>query len=638
MAEPTNDHDEVCGDSLLLTSQLSRAALAQEGYKLGLHEPGPPFIDEISHSPPWNLVRGVELTKAESDHVVADAGAQTYAKAIAVTAREIQDRLKEQLQCSHQSEAQQHEDDGDEITVFYIAGMRLGHYLHMLQRISHDILKRLRVADIPAEDGSEAAPTETTYRVTDRDVREIVDHVLRITQGLRNAEAASLGSPRKALKSANRASPTNRAVTIPRSGPASPAMTFTLPKVSSAGQASKNEDSGESFIIATYISRQSVTEVQWPSPESSGVSPAQVNEENQDGKGKARAAAENALVLDTDQLHQEPNTEGSDPKTGRSTISPHHVSPLRSAEGRMISFPALGKRRCTNDWISPPIGSLDDGASALYEAGVDAHLAGRIPSIPTLPEPPLYPAPIDLSFFREPGFRRYSSPDKRPLKPQILDRSVACNQPPRKQLGTSLGISSGRRRSAHGGLESMSSAIPIPSLSPSTALAKLRSGSHSFSHTLGNFAGSRRHSVQNPQIDPYATAGGCWTNPAVSSAQHLFHVPGSWKSNHQTHEDELAGTSQQWRQSMSVVDSNRKSLSLGKMREILAKVPFLQRPDVAKGYETITALEQDDWVQASRLRGRRSTCVEDGRLHLCQDELEDEEDGYLLSMPYLRLG
>ncbi|KAK1988161.1 hypothetical protein LZ30DRAFT_766223 [Colletotrichum cereale] len=102
----------------------------------------------------------------------------------------------------------------------------------------------------------------------------------------------------------------------------------------------------------------------------------------------------------------------------------------------MTSFPALSKRHCTNDWLSPPTSFVDsEDVTDMYHLGIDAR-SGSIASINR-----------GLTKYHVEDAKSHKDPRLRPL--QSNPETVVGMQP--CEMGDSLLASaeSGRRRSAH---------------------------------------------------------------------------------------------------------------------------------------------------------------------------------------------
>jgi hypothetical protein len=140
-----------------------------------------------------------------------------------------------------------------------------------------------------------------------------------------------------------------------------------------------------------------------------------------------------------------------------------------SSESSITSCPALRKRHCTNDWLTPPAatpGAKDSNKANLYNVGIDAHAGpGGFFSSSAVERPLVTPAvTADDSIFVEPGFGA--------ARDAGFDGST-------HKLGTSIGISTSRRRSHH-------VLLPESALASSSVLQKLRRGSAPPGHALGS--------------------------------------------------------------------------------------------------------------------------------------------------------
>ncbi|WQF86441.1 hypothetical protein CDEST_11455 [Colletotrichum destructivum] len=116
----------------------------------------------------------------------------------------------------------------------------------------------------------------------------------------------------------------------------------------------------------------------------------------------------------------------------------------KMASRKMTSFPALPKRHCTNEWISPPASFIaPENDTNMYHLGIDARL-GSI-------------APIDYEVAKEQAkgtesrhgmFHGFFNPNTTKISRRLSD-NVRDRQPYRENRSSLASAESGRRRSAH---------------------------------------------------------------------------------------------------------------------------------------------------------------------------------------------
>jgi hypothetical protein len=239
----------------------------------------------------------------------------------------------------------------------------------------------------------------------------------------------------------------------------------------------------------------------------------------------------------------------------------------------MTSFPRLGSRHCTKDWLNPPPEMRDllrRVSADLYHQGVDAHCGISTEAVSPINEAPRRLTQCNYALFRDSPF----SGDE----PGSSGRQQTEAEPPSlvdKRMGSLIGSSTHRRRSSQipdsQNLMKDFKDTVLPSL-----MDKILNGGHKMIHQKHDEHHARKHAAHNGMLTP---------------------------NNSQADDPKSPGKPR-----------SRDSL----VRE---HTPEPQTVDRAGIYEAMTG---------SRLavpKRRRDTCSEDNRPHTCEFEI-DSASGY----------
>ncbi|KAH8902200.1 hypothetical protein BR93DRAFT_361847 [Coniochaeta sp. PMI_546] len=427
----------------------------------------------------------------------------------------------------------------------YICGLRrdiFPDFLESARRIltkTANVDKRGTRRPSSTEVASEVVPNATTTRaLEDDDLRCIIAHVVRILGALHHASILSLHGLDSPLGSTERESvAVSKAILPQATKEADTATTITLPQsfitpigtseepAASNAQLVTYEETKTTTTLVSHSTVTSKTEISWitssrvasshdlgdsarrDSADSRSLS-VRSHDNSMDAHGGARdvrASVDRVTFLpqDTTASRRESTAEA----TSRAHVDfyPSVDSSVGSSERSIVSFPALQARHCTNDWLSPPAstpGVKDGSDTNLYDAGIDAHTGTSGFASPHSSTGMFTSAsPVtssDLAFI-EPAYKRGLE--------LMSDDHV-------HRLGTSLGTSSGRKRSHH--------AVHADAQGESSSvLQKLRNGSVQFGQALASAVGGSGHVQQQSEQDRRVT--GVDRMKAIldrSSAQH----------------------------------------------------------------------------------------------------------------------
>jgi hypothetical protein len=339
------------------------------------------------------------------------------------------------------------------------------------------------------------------YTVGDEDLECVVAHVVRVMETLHHATMLSLrGQDRNTEATSGERTSTSTAI-MPRLSKTAPdtATTISFPQsyitpFTSTGQLTPQSPLVDITTLLTRGSITSNTEIDWIASDraaafhhvdpdvltaaSSGShSPAETMQgtsASAGGKhGKRRGSVFTSTLPTPDTLSENRRRSVSAAKT-YAEANPSGPPSHSSSESQIMSFPALKKRHCTNDWLIPPAGTPgpdDSPAKAdLYALGIDAHTgASAYMTQPNIQKLPLTPA-IEASNFM---FRT----------PSYAADALKTAEVPHK-VGASIGTSTGRR------LSSSHTVALEPSRRRSSIFWKLGRGSVQIGHASGSVVGS----------------------------------------------------------------------------------------------------------------------------------------------------
>lgn len=243
---------------------------------------------------------------------------------------------------------------------------------------------------------------------------------------------------------------------------ADPATTIYMPRTSVATrnpldlQIQTKVRDEDNHASATIVSRKSVAEIVWAQDDAPKRSTAEEShtpltrksslKSMQNGLRRASSMSPPRVAFAGFSLNHyttDDNLESLVADIGRAQTEPR----FSTSEPELTSFPDLGSRHCTNEWLVPPI-DLGTGppllASDFYHQGVDAHSGTEAWSPTPRMDEPMKPQICNYTLFDNDPFTDVEN-TKPASEPGVVEPSSARAE---KRLGASIGISSRRRKSS----------------------------------------------------------------------------------------------------------------------------------------------------------------------------------------------
>lgn len=446
------------------------------------------------------------------------------------------------------------------------------------------------------ESGKHVQGAKEMYLVNDEDLQDVVEMVMvEICKAKANhgTEACGKETGRMDGTSPLRLDGITNTIMPPSGAPADPATTISIPKTSFASvcpmdmQVHTKTVGRDSSSMARVVSRRSVAEITWTERTTQavgahstlercrGVSECSASSHEASTSHSVPSPNQERISLSGFSLNQQTTPEAyanlvADISRAQNTGAP------KVATSDMTAFPDLRSRHCTEEWLSPPVEmeQLVRSASVdLYNQGVDAH-SGTVSDLPsTCLEGPIKTRHCNKPLFNEASFLCDDQGEPRCRKSTEVDTaSEAATATIKKRLGTSIGSSSHRRRSAQAGGSSNGSPESPDGLFPNL-LDKIRKGGHKIFH--------RHHSQHGADKGELTTPHNSIADEQVSE-----------------------GTPR-----------SRDSI-------VRALTPQPPRMDNAGIYEAMTGSSR-----LSPARQRKNTCSEDDRPHVCEEEMDSPTRG-----------
>lgn len=182
-------------------------------------------------------------------------------------------------------------------------------------------------------------------------------------------------------------------------------------------------------------------------PNSSSISSSTLNPNTTDEAHRLVSTQTETVRSETPVFHDFSLDSNTDSAISQqtTTINESGTEDDKMASRKMTSFPALPKRHCTNEWISPPASFIaPENGSNMYHLGIDARL-GSI-------------APVDCEVAEEQAsetesrhgmFHGFFNPNATKPSRRSSDNVRDDGQPYRKNRSSLASAESERRRSAH---------------------------------------------------------------------------------------------------------------------------------------------------------------------------------------------
>lgn len=367
-------------------------------------------------------------------------------------------------------------------------------------------------------------PTEAVYSLRDVDLERIVVHVVRVLDTLHHANIRSLRDPdRQDRPEKGESSGVSKAILPQAPKEADTATTITVPQtyitpacwekrhpVPPDEQPRMSGARRTTTILVSHNAIESTAEISWSTrsplasvsetadhlvarhvssdlPSQGGGYPFDTT----DTGGQERNIQ---TSVDSANFHPQDHCSSRLASTVDTACRAHFDSyppakpSIGSSKSSIVSFPALQRRHCTNDWLSPPAATpaaMGRSETNLYNVGVDAHTGphGFFACQPAAERPVAGPGARnadDLSFTPPAWGSRHG-----PAPPD--DRGNH-----KSKVGASIGTSAGRR------LSNYHAAPPDAEAASSSVLQKLRRGSVQFGHALASAVKGAAH-AQQPQ-------------------------------------------------------------------------------------------------------------------------------------------
>ncbi|PNY29497.1 Uncharacterized protein TCAP_00600 [Tolypocladium capitatum] len=439
--------------------------------------------------------------------------------------------------------------------------------------------------------GKHGAGGKSLYLVSDDDIVAAVNAAAADLDQTDGSEWPSRSSSKVSSASSNSLSLPKldsraNAITPSTSAAADPATTFSvpIPSFSSFGRAdSQSYNQGlDVSTRATVVSRRSVAEIIWTENQPHGQEPGYhraagtvcrvISDDSSPENGPlAVPPPANAHLCQTEidttaTLHQYSVPEALENLVSHISFPKRASQSTDEEESNITSFPELPPRRCTKEWLNPPVEmeQLTRPSSAdLYQMGVDAHFGGSSP-LPSgcLEEPANKTQRRNRSLFQEDPF---CSANTHPFERRSTEGSPSISA--EKRLGAAIGSASRRRRSTQVPDSKAPQADHEDGMLPSV-FDRLRKRGEKMFHL---------HDCVEESDGAEAAA------PANTPADD--HGPRS-----------------------------RNSL-------IRERTPQPQKPDISGIYEAMTG------SRMLTARERRDTCSEDNRPHVCEDDMDSVSMG-----------
>jgi len=470
----------------------------------------------------------------------------------------------------------------------YVCGLRHDIFQHLIEDVrrllhdSYDADGKVRGGST-TEKANDDLPTAAVYILQDAELARIVARVVRVLETLHHASIISLRDQGSHGRAPERKSITPSTAILPQA-PKKPdtATTITLPHtyITPAGLDEQSmaldiwpERYEEPTTNTTLVSHSAVTgttEISWTTRD--GITSTSKADDDSyarhapsDPRSSSVGDADNVLTATTGEGKPRASV-GSITSWARGTPASRRVSAaerahvvsyppaqpsLDGSEGSIVSFPALRVRHCTNDWLIPPAATpvaMGRNDANLYNAGIDAHTGSdglfSAPSASRKSVVESAPPVTNLNF---------TLPD---FTTGHRNATLWPDSHTHDKLGTSIGMSAGRKRSSHHAMS------PDTESGSSSMLQKLRQSSAQIGHALAS---------------------------AVAGSSHV-------------HEPVQA-------------EQGRRTSSVGRMKAILDRSLPQPSPTPMMGNSRVGMVLSGD-----ARRRACDTCSEDSRPHMCMDE------------------
>ena len=389
------------------------------------------------------------------------------------------------------------------------------------QRIGSRLLSDMNM-HVMQHDGKHPNGLDDMYLLRNKDLEGVVEDVAeemrRRQTSVSNVRTSILNSSKPALP---RLSKSGNGFLPSLSTTADPATTICLPRTSVAtrspldSQIRTKTREQEAHATTTIVSRRSVAEIVWAPDDCSKSPPSAGHRDSLARKSSLKSADDpsrrafrhqsrvaftgfslnhyaaeddlDSLVADISRAHSEARSSLSEPK--------------------LTSFPKLGSRHCTKEWLIPPV-DLDSESllptSDFYHRGVDAHSGAEArPSTPVADEP-LKPRQCDYTLFDSNPFVETEAST---TKSELGDTDCPLFREG-KRIGSSIGASSHRRKSSQIPVRRDRSDSSEDGLIP-ILVDKIRKGGHKIFHShhgsemqSDNGAPTPHNSVGDPESQP----------------------------------------------------------------------------------------------------------------------------------------